>query len=109
LHAGVTESAPKVVAARLQAGVTVPPEPEANMQAGVTVIPTGLPDTVQVAVQVAVPLMEKEPDAGAHAKTGPVISADSVVGQEAPPMVNVPALTALNHSGDPAVSVPTAA
>ena len=51
LHAGVTDSAPKVVAARLQAGVTVPPEPEANMQAGVTVIPTGLPETVQVAVE----------------------------------------------------------
>lgn len=67
MHTGVTASAPRVVAARLQAGVTVPPEPDANMQAGVTVIPTGVPETVQVAVQVVVPLMVKEPAAGAHA------------------------------------------
>lgn len=105
----MTDSAPRVVAARLQAGVTVPPEPDANMQAGVTVIPTGTPDTVQVEVQAEVPLMVKEPDAGAHAKTGPVVSAERVVGQEVPLMVNVPALVALNQSGAPAVSVPTAA
>jgi hypothetical protein len=109
LHAGVTDSAPRVVAARLQAGVTVPPEPEANMQAGVTDMPTGVPDTVQRAMQAEVPLMEKALDAGAHAKTGPVINAEREVGHEVPLMVKLPALVALNQIGAPAVSMPTAA
>ena len=109
LHAGVTDNAPRVVAARLQAGVTVPPEPDANMQAGVTVMPTGVPATAHVVAQAAVPLMVKEPEAGAHANTGPAIKEAKSVGQEAPLIVNVPALAALNHTGAPAVSVPTAA
>jgi hypothetical protein len=109
LHAGVTDSAPRVVAARLQAGVTVPPEPDANMQAGVTVMPTGVPATAHVVVQAAVGLIVKEPEAGVHANTDPAIKEVRFLGQEAPLMENVPALVALNHTGAPAVSVPTAA
>ncbi len=113
LHAGVTASAPSVVAARLHAGLTVmePGVPVANMHVGVTVMPTGMPVTTQVAVQEAVPLMAKEPAVGEQAYTGPVTNAERLVGF-APPHPLIEKLLVEpcpNHTGAPAVIVPTAA
>jgi len=110
LHAGVTVGAPPEVEMP-QAGVmvmvfTVPP---VNVQDGVTVMPTGVPVTVQVVAQLAVELIvKKSAPAPLHAKTGP----DTKLAKEDiaphPLMVNV-LVPASNHTGDPSVSVPTAA
>ena len=113
LHAGVAVGAPPETEMP-QAGVTVIvfTAPPVNVQDGVTVMPTGVPVTAQVAAQLDVPLMVKEPaPAPLHTKTGPATKAARVAGLVPPHplMENVLVEPASNHTGEPIVSVPTAA
>ena len=111
LHAGVTASAPSVVAARLHAGVTVmgPGVPPENMQEGVTVsAPTAAALNWHSVVQAASWPTLKEVAVGVpHAK--PVKAPVKDPGKVQEDMVREVPAPAMKLSGAPTVRVPTAA
>ena len=111
LHAGVTASAPSVVAARLHAGVTVmgPGVPPENMQEDVTVsAPTAAALNWHSVVQAASWPTLKEVAVGVpHAK--PVKALVKEPGNVQEDTVREVPAPAMKLSGAPTVRVPTAA
>jgi len=112
LHAGVTESAARVVAVSRQAGVTViePTVYPLNMQEGVTAsVPTVAAENVHMLVHAACRPIWKVVAVGVpHTKAPTDASVAASVIPVHPPIVRT-AVPATKVSGAPTVRVPTAA
>ena len=109
-QAGVTVMEPAVPEANMQAGVTVPPEPEVNTQAGVTVsVPTVAAENVQIFVHAACSPIWKVVAVGVPHTNAPTEARVAAVVIPVQPVMVRLAVPATNESGAPTVRVPTAA